>query len=167
MKHNKTILCTIIGLFFYTPIFTKSDQPVDETKHLLVIHPDILERQAAQELESIPEPEIQAKPISTTGQAVLDLCSEIAGQVTTIVSNRKDPVAKAEGIKGLIQMIIAGIANIIQKRREAKRLKKLNQTKRSPYYFDDEEDDFNVQDIMKQALQALQEHNDFMLEQEN
>ncbi|NBV40466.1 hypothetical protein EBR77_01335 [bacterium] len=138
MKHNKTILCTIIGLFFYTPIFTKSDQPVDETKHLLVIHPDILERQAAQELESIPEPEIQAKPISTTGQAVLD-----------------------------IQMIIAGIANIIQKRREAKRLKKLNQTKRSPYYFDDEEDDFNVQDIMKQALQALQEHNDFMLEQEN
>jgi hypothetical protein len=95
MKHNKTILCTIIGLFFYISIFTKSEQPVDETKHLLVIHPDILEQQTAQELESSPEPEIQANPINTTGQAVLDLCSEIAGQVTTIVSNRKDPIAKA------------------------------------------------------------------------
>jgi len=174
MKHNKTILCTVIGLFFYTQIFTQAPQPEDDTKHLLVLHPDELEKQqriqeelAAQkalETEQTIEP---AKPISPTGQAVLDLCSDIAGQVGTIVSNRQDPLAKAEGIKGLIQTIIAGIANIIQKRREAKRLKKLNQTKRSPYYFDDEEDDFNIQDIMKQALQALQEHNDFMLEQKD
>lgn len=173
MKHNKKILCTIIGLFFYTHIVTQAPQPEDETKNLLVLHPDELEKlqqlqeEAAQKALENAQILEEPKPISPTGKAVLDLCSDIAGQVTSIVSNRQDPLAKAEGIKGLIQTIIAGIANIIQKRREAKRLKKLNQTKRSPYYFDDEEDDFNVQDIMKQALQALQEHNDFMLEQEH
>lgn len=165
MKQAHKVL-TIVGLCFYTIHAHQDPDDTSSTKNIMVIHPDLMHTQQETQENQTPmqQPETQ-KEMSPTGQAVLELCSQVAGQVSTIISNKHDPIAKAQGIKEIIQLIIAGIANIIQKRREAKRLKKLNQTKRSPYFVDDEDDDLDVHEIMKQAFQELYQHNELILEQ--